>query len=101
MNTAATGNTAHVVKLWRGKRLRHFPLARKLTDVRLSLLVNLKGAEVTCARGFVEGDVGSGAVFPVLGEGSQMLYPLLSAMFVCSLCTESVCPIMCRKIAYL
>jgi hypothetical protein len=70
VNTAAAGDTAHVVELCRRERLSYFPFARKLTNVRFGFLVNVERTKVAAARRFVERNVGCGTVLPIFGKGT-------------------------------
>lgn len=87
VNKSAASDATHVVKLRRSKGLRYLPLASKLTNMRFSLFVNLKGAKVTTACGFVESNIRRSAMLPVLDKGTEMLYPFFSTGFVRSLMT--------------
>ena len=90
VETSTASNATHVVQLWRRIRLRHFPLARELSDVRLGFLVNVESTEIAAAGGLVQGYVRCGSMLPILGEGPKVFDPLLAPFLVGRLITTSV-----------
>jgi hypothetical protein len=82
VDAATAGNAAEVVELGRGKRLRDFPFAGKLANVRFAFLVNVQLRKIARASRFVDVDVGCCAVPPVPGQCVEVLNPVFPACFV-------------------
>lgn len=82
VDAAAGCNATHVVEEGRGEGLGDFPFFGELADVGFGFFVDVERGEVAGAGGFVEGDVGGSAEFPVFGEGTEVLDPFFAALLV-------------------